>query len=70
MWHVKLSEPGYRLPISPIEWELDPVTNERTGRWRRRQFYLQPGVKRDERPLSERLPVFGDLGARIRNEES
>lgn len=54
MWHVKLSEPGYRLPISPIEWELDPVTNERTGRWRRRQFYLQPGVRDDRRPLSER----------------
>jgi hypothetical protein len=36
-----------------IEWELDPVTLERTGRWRRRQFYARP---RDERLPSERTP--------------
>jgi len=41
---------------SPIEWELDPVTLQRTGRWRRRQFYLAPGIREDRRPLSERTP--------------
>lgn len=40
-----------------IEWET--VRNEAgepvlTGRWRRRQFYAQPGVRRDKRVPSER----------------
>ena len=40
-----------------IEWELDPVTKERTGRWRRRQFYAAPGPGLcDERPPSQRTP--------------
>ena len=38
-----------------IEYELDPVTMARTGRWRRRQFYAQPGVERDRRPPSQRV---------------
>ena len=42
------------LVPSPIEWELDPVTMKRTGRWRRRQFYAAPGMRLDKRPLSQR----------------
>ena len=39
---------------SPIEYELDPVTMKRTGRYRRRQFYAAPGMRLDTRPLSQR----------------
>ena len=38
-----------------IEFELG-TDGQRTGRWRRRQFYAQPGTARDRRPLSERTP--------------
>ena len=42
-----------------IEHEIDPVTLQRTGRWRRRQFYAQPGpgglAGRDKRLPSERV---------------
>lgn len=36
-----------------IEWELDEK-KQRTGRWRRRQFYALPGVKEDRRVPSDR----------------
>jgi hypothetical protein len=38
---------------SGIEWELDPDM-QRTGRWRRRQFYSFP---KDRRLPSERKPA-------------
>ena len=41
---------------APIEWEIDPATLKRTGRWRKRQFYAVPGVMVDQRPLSQRTP--------------
>jgi hypothetical protein len=38
--------------MTGIEWEIGP-DGERTGRWRRRQFYA---TVNDRRPPSERKP--------------